>query len=200
MRNSIIIILFFAAGIVVGMFPFLPECMLSHNLSLYALYLLMFLVGVGIGGDMAAWNTIRSEKIKIVLVPLSVILGTFLGVGIASLFLKSISFRESLAVGAGFGYYSLSSIVITQIHGETLGIIALLSNIFREITTLLLTPFFARYCGTLAPIASAGATAMDTTLPIIARFVGKEYAIVSVFSGVVLTFLVPFLIVFILQT
>jgi len=39
---------------------------------------------------------------------------------------------------------------------------------------------------------------MDTTLPVITKFIGSDYAIISVFSGVVLTILVPFLIAVIL--
>jgi uncharacterized membrane protein YbjE (DUF340 family) len=39
---------------------------------------------------------------------------------------------------------------------------------------------------------------MDTTLPVISRFSGKEYAIIAVFSGIVLTILVPFMVTFIL--
>ena len=45
-----------------------------------------------------------------------------------------------MAVGAGFGYYSLSSIFITEYKGPELGTIALLSNITREIITLLFAP------------------------------------------------------------
>ncbi len=40
---------------------------------------------------------------------------------------------------------------------------------------------------------------MDTTLPIIIKSSGKEYAIISVFSGIVLTIIVPFLVTFILE-
>lgn len=83
-------------------------------------------------------------------------------------------------------------------RGETLGVIALLSNVMREIITLLFTPVFARYFGKLAPITAGGATSMDTTLPIITQYVGKDYAIVSLFNGVVLTILVPFIVTFIL--
>jgi uncharacterized membrane protein YbjE (DUF340 family) len=39
---------------------------------------------------------------------------------------------------------------------------------------------------------------MDTTLPIIIRFAGQEYGIISVFSGIVLTLIAPFLIMLIL--
>jgi uncharacterized membrane protein YbjE (DUF340 family) len=62
----------------------------------------------------------------------------------------------------------------------------------------LLTPILVKYFGNLAGIASGGATAMDTTLPVITRYSGKSYAVVAVFSGIVLTILVPFLVTFIL--
>ena len=103
-----------------------------------------------------------------------------------------------MAVGAGFGYYSLSSVFITQLHSQSLGVVALLSNIFREVATLLATPLLVSYFGKLAGIASGGATAMDTTLPVISRYSGQSYAIIAVFSGIVLTILVPFLVTFIL--
>jgi uncharacterized membrane protein YbjE (DUF340 family) len=76
---------------------------------------------------------------------------------------------------------------------------ALLSNILREIITLLATPILVLYFGKLAGIASGGATSMDTTLPVITRYSGKEWSIIAVFSGVVLTILVPFLVTFILK-
>ena len=122
------------------------------------------------------------------------IVGTFLGVGLISFILPELVLKESLAVGAGFGYYSLSSIIISQISGERLGAIALLSNVLREVITLITTPLLAKHFGKLAPIAAGGATSMDTTLPLIAKFVGKEYATISIFSGMVLTILVPFLV------
>jgi len=71
---------------------------------------------------------------------------------------------------------------------------ALISNISREIFTLIATPILVKFFGKLSPIASGGATSMDTTLPVIAKFSGREYAVISVFSGVVLTILVPFII------
>ncbi len=198
MKGSLIILAFFVVGILAGFYKILPEQLLQNDYSLYALYLLMFLVGIGVGSNKNAINLIKEVNFKIVLVPVSIILGTFIGVSIFSLIQDNLSLLESLAVGSGFGYYSLSSVLITEVSGETLGVIALLSNITREIVTLLLTPVFARYFGKLAPIASGGATAMDTTLPIITKYIGSDYAIISVFSGVVLTILVPFLIAIIL--
>jgi uncharacterized membrane protein YbjE (DUF340 family) len=84
-------------------------------------------------------------------------------------------------------------------HGETLGTIALLANVIRELLTLIFAPFLMKAFGKLAPVVSGGATAMDTTLPIITRVSGNEYGMMALFSGVVLTILVPFLVTLILS-
>jgi uncharacterized membrane protein YbjE (DUF340 family) len=199
MKNSLIIVGFFVLGILAGMNALVPVAVLKNDPSTYALYILMLLVGMGIGADKNAWEVLKKARLKIILVPLTVVIGTLLGAAAVSPFLKNISLRESLAVGAGFGYYSLSSIFIGQISGKTLGVVALISNILREIITLLGTPLLLKFFGQLAPIAAGGATSMDTTLPVITKFTGKEYAVISVFSGVVLTMLVPFLVTFILK-
>lgn len=99
-------------------------------------------------------------------------------------------------VGAGFGYYSLSSIFITEYKGAELGTIALLSNIVREMFTLLLSPLLVKVAGPLAPIAAGGVTSMDTTLPIIMDSSGRQYAVVSLFHGFVLEFSIPFIVTF----
>ena len=103
---------------------------------------------------------------------------------------------DCMAVGAGFGYYSLSSIFITEYKGPELGTIALLSNIMREIIALLCAPLLVKYFGQLAPISVGGATTMDTTLPIITGYSGKEFIIISIFHGFVVDFSVPFLVTF----
>jgi uncharacterized membrane protein YbjE (DUF340 family) len=88
-----------------------------------------------------------------------------------------------LAASSGFGYYSLSSILITRYKGVELGTIALLSNIVREIFTLLFAPLMVKYFGKLSPISSGGATTMDTTFPVIVQSAGKDYALVSIYHG-----------------
>jgi len=198
MKGSLIILSFFAGGLLLGMYKLIPNQFIETDYSMYALYFLMFLVGIGIGSNKKSLEVIKSVNFKIALVPLSVIVGTYIGVSIFALIQDKISFIDSIAIGSGFGYYSLSSVLISELSGETLGVIALLSNISREIITLLFTPIFARYFGKLAPISSGGATSMDTTLPIITKYIGSDYAIISVFNGVVLTILIPFLIAIIL--
>ena len=111
---------------------------------------------------------------------------------------------DCLAVGSGFAYYSLSSILITQLKepligaqlAAELGTIALMANILRELFALLGAPLFVRYFGRLAPICAGGATTMDTTLPIITRCCGNEQVFVSIFHGILVDFSVPFLVSF----
>ncbi|MCL1984971.1 MAG: lysine exporter LysO family protein, partial [Betaproteobacteria bacterium] len=55
-------------------------------------------------------------------------------------------------------------------------------------------PLIARYISPFAPIAAGGATSMDTCLPMIVASSGERYGIVAVFSGIVLTVLVPLLV------
>ena len=198
MKNSLMIFGLFVLGVLAGFFSLLPQSLLEADAGKYALYALMFLVGIGMGGNRKALAVIKKVHIKIVFVPLTVVVGTFAGVAVLSLFLPGYSLRECLAVGAGFGYYSLSSLLITELHSETLGAVALLANISREIITLLAAPLMARYFGKIAPIAAGGATSMDTTLPIISAVSGKEYGVIAVFNGTVLTVLIPFLVPLIL--
>lgn len=66
----------------------------------------------------------------------------------------------------------------------------------RELLTLLAAPLLVRCFGKLAPIAAGGATTADTTLPIIARYSGKEFTIISVVHGMAVDFSVPFLVTF----
>ena len=199
MKNSLIILTCLIAGILVGLLALVPRGVLALDPTVYALYALLFLVGVEIGANTRVWQVARTQKAKIFLVPLSAVLGTFLGVGLCSMFVPGVGFRQSLAVGSGFGYYTLASVLIAEIGGKTLGVLALLSNIMREMATLLTAPLLARYFGRLAPIVSGGATSMDTTLPVITRSVGTEFAVVSVVNGVVLTLLAPLLITAILR-
>ncbi len=198
MKSSLIIIVFFTAGIVVGLMMSGSGLSLASGMSSYALHFLLFLIGISVGSDLKVFKILKKLHFKVVLVPVSVIFGTLAGAAAVSYFIQDITLSECLAVGSGFGYYSLSSIYITELRGESLGVIALLSNIIREVITLTAAPLLLALFGKLAPLASGGATSMDTTLPVITRYSGRDYAVIAVFSGTVLTVLVPFMVTFFL--
>lgn len=196
MKGSLIILSFFATGLLLGIFRWFPTEILNYDFSFYVLCGLMFSVGISIGNDPNSFRQFRSLNPRLIFLPLMTILGTWLGVIIVSFFLKERSLTDCLAVGSGFGYYSLSSILITEYKGIELGTIALLSNIIREIITLLFAPWMVKYFGKLAPISAGGATTMDTTFPVIIKNSGKEFAVVSIYQGFIMDFSVPFLVTF----
>lgn len=195
MRGSIVIVLFFILGTFVGLFNLIPYDFTQSKLSFYALCGLMFFVGFSLGNDSKTLKRFRSINPRLVLLPVVTIVGTLVGSAFVSLLLSHRSLTDCLAVGSGFGYYSLSSIFITEYKGAELGTIALLSNISREIITLLFAPLLVKYFSKLAPISAGGATTMDTTLPIIARFSGQSFVIVAIFHGFIVDLSVPFLVV-----
>lgn len=196
MKGSLIIISFFILGIVAGLTGLIPESFSEGNIAFYALCTLLFFVGAGVGSDNNMVSRFRTLDIRMSLLPLGTVLGTFAGALAAVLLLHGRSATDCLAVGSGFGYYSLSSIFITEYKGAELGTIALLSNIVREMITLLLSPLLVKVAGPLAPIAAGGVTSMDTTLPIIMDSSGKQYAVVSLFHGFILEFSIPFIVTF----
>ena len=194
MKGSLIIVGFFVLGALCGVYDLIPYDFTQSKLSFYALCALMFSVGVSVGNDPQTLRNFRSLNPRLIFLPVMTILGTLAGCAVVSLFLSHRSVTDCMAVGAGFGYYSLSSIFITEYKGPELGTIALLSNITREIITLLFAPLLVRWFGNLAPISAGGATTMDTTLPIITRYSGQSFVVVSIFHGFVVDFSVPFLV------
>lgn len=196
MKGSLIIVGFFALGIVAGLLSIVPQSFVESDVSYYALCALMFCVGIGIGSDSGILSSFRKVNPRLMLLPFMTIFGTLAGTAAAALLLPHRHLFDCMAIGSGFGYYSLSSIFITEYRGAELGTIALLANIMREILTLLCAPLFARWFGKLAPITMGGATTMDTTLPIITRASGQDFVVVSIFHGFCVDFSVPFLVTF----
>lgn len=197
MKGSLIILSIFLAGLIIGIAHIIPGSKYLGEISIYILYALMLLVGIALGIDDHVWQQIKVIDYKIMLVPITSFIGTALGIVAYQLIFKFPEGKDLYAIGAGFGYYSFSGIYISKVSGESMGIIALLANIIREIFTLVSAPLLVKYFGKLAPIAAGGATTSDTTLPVILKYSGKEYVLCSVINGVVLTVAIPFLIGFI---
>lgn len=91
MKKSLIILLFFISGVVMGLFHFIPDIMVNNDFSKYALYALMFLVGISVGSDKSSWKALAQYKLKIFLVPLCVIIGSLLGAALISVFYPALN-------------------------------------------------------------------------------------------------------------
>ena len=198
LKGSLVIVAFFAVGCLAGLWT--EPDMQGSSLSTWVLYALMFCVGVTLGNDRTLAGRVRRLDRRLALLPVATAVGTLGGAAPAAPFFGAdsavTSAADSLAVGAGFGYYSLSSIFIADLRGAELATVALLCNILRELFTLLAAPLVAQWFGPLAAVSIGGATTFDTTLPIITRAAGRPYAVVSIFHGSVMDFSVPFLVTF----
>lgn len=204
MKTSLIIVGCFVVGMLLpGLLP--DASALLHQSTVaseYVLYALLFLVGIGIGSDPELPNIIRSFSPRVLVVPAATIVGTIAFSALTIFLLPHRTLADCLAIGSGMGYYSLSSVLITQLRtpdagiaiAAELGTIALIANIVRELITLLASPALARLFGPLAPICAGGATTADTTFPIITQTVGSRYAFVAIIHGIIVDASVPFLV------
>lgn len=196
LKDSLIIIAFFVAGILLGVSGILPVDLSQTGVAMYALYALILSVGFSVGNNPDIIGGFKRLNPRLALLPLMTILGTLAASALLGLLLPHRTVPETMAVGSGFAYYSLSSVLITEYIGAGLGTVALISNICREFLTLVLAPLLVRWFGPLAPISCGGATTMDVTLPTIIQASGEKYTVLSMFHGFVVDFSVPFLVTF----
>ena len=185
----VVLVLGIGAGFV------LPENISAFidSASSYMLLVLLFSVGIDMGLNKEVFTRIKELGFKILLIPVGVIIGSLCG-GVLTSFLVQLTVKDSLAISAGLGWYSLSGILITEAGNPVAGTIAFLSNVFREMLTFIVVPFIASHLNYYCAIAPAGATAMDTTLGIISRNTNATVAVLSFVSGVICTLVVPVLV------
>ena len=195
MKGSLIIIGFFILGTLCGLFHLIPFDISKSNISFYALCALMFSVGLSVGHDPQTLKNFRSLNPRLIFLPVATILGTVSAAALVSLMLPHRSASDCMAVGAGFGYYSLSSIFITQYKGPELGTIALLSNIMREIITLLCAPLLVRWL-VIWPLYRLGGYYYGYYVAYHYSCSGQQFVVVAIFHGFVTDFSVPFLVTF----
>ena len=158
-----------------------------HVSSWYLLLLFMLLIGL----DLAYSPLDRSWlNWKILLVPVGCIIGSVLGAVMCSLMINNISLKDLIMLSQGYGFYSMTGIVVTELKNAHLGSIALMNDLFREIFAIL----FMYMIGWRYPrsaISSAGATAMDVTLPMVKQACGNDFIPHAMVSGFVLSILAP---------
>jgi len=161
---------------------------LSMQISTWHLLLVfMFMIGL----DLAYSPLDRSWlNFKILLVPIGCIFGSLFAVMLYSFWNTDISLKDLIMLSQGYGFYSMSGVVVTELRNAELGSIALMNDLFREIFAILLM-----YCmGWRYPrsaISAAGATAMDVTLPMVKQACGHDFIPHAMVSGFILSLLAP---------
>lgn len=155
------------------------------------LLLLVFLVGI----DLTQVRLSRQWLTRsIILVPVLATLGSLLG-GLASGWMLGEPAIRSMQLASGFGWFTLSSVMVGQQHGQLYGSIALMTDLLRELIAIALIYTIGKRHPEVA-VGTAGATALDSTLPMIKQGCSVRDIPLALASGFILTLVAPILISF----
>lgn len=177
------------AGVAAG-YWLLPHLPMAEDLATAMLMLLLFLIGLQLRN---AGLSLRRLLLNRHGLGISLVLaGSSLVAGLALAPVLDTGWYQSLALASGFGWYSLSGIVIGDALGPAWGGVAFLNDVIREIIALAIIPLLIGRRPGMA-IGYGGATAMDFTLPIIRSSGGLACVPVAIASGFILSFLSPVL-------
>ena len=196
--------LLIVGGVVAGILPgyfvcgmiFTNEAAFEAGLSLaitIGLCVLLIFVGLDLGIEGQVINNFKNAGLRILALPVAVALGTMVGAVVCSVLLP-VSMGESLAIGCGFGWYSLGAGILMDAGYMTAGAISFMHNVMREVFSIILVPIVARYVGYVEAIALPGAPGMDVCLPIGERSTSGTVAVYSFISGLALSLSVAFLV------
>lgn len=111
-----------------------------------------------------------------------------------ALIMPDVTFTQGLALSSGYGWYSLSGIIMTDAYGAVWGSVALLNDLLREFTALLFIPTLIGKYPTTA-VGLGGVTTMDFTLPIIQSSGGNEAVPLAMSFGFLVNIISPVLMV-----
>lgn len=157
------------------------------------LCLLLVFVGIDLGLDPSVVENFKKVGLRILIFPAVTVVMSLLGAALSGL-LMGLDLRDSLAVGAGFGWYSLAPGIIMEAGKVTLSAVSFLYNVLRELLSILFVPLVAQKVGFIEVTGMPGAAAMDVCLPIVEKSTRSDIAVYSFVSGVILTALVPVLV------
>jgi uncharacterized membrane protein YbjE (DUF340 family) len=195
-RGTLFLLAVVCAGFAAGIPAPVSLLSVARQATSWTLYLLLFFIGIQL--VQSGVNPLRSAlKFQTVALPLLTALGTLAGgLALGAVGILCETTGKTLSLVAGFGWYSLSGVLITDMGDPFLGSIAFLANMMREALSLLLIPLLARLGASELAIGTAGATSMDVTLPLVEQCCGPEYVPASVVHGALLSFVVPVLVPF----
>ncbi|HCB1500019.1 lysine exporter LysO family protein [Klebsiella sp. RHBSTW-00484] len=158
--------------------------------SEYTLIFLLFLIGIQLRNNGMTLRQIvlnRRGMIVAVVVMVSSLLG-----GVINAFILDLPLKTGLAMASGFGWYSLSGILLTESYGPVIGSAAFFNDLARELLAIMLIPGLVRRSRSTA-LGLCGATSMDFTLPVLQRSGGVEIVPAAIVHGFILSLLVPIL-------
>lgn len=170
---------------------------LAGSLITIGLCVLLFFVGFDMGYEGTVIDHFKKVGLRVLAFPFIIMAGTLAGALVCGLFLP-LSIRESLAIGAGFGWYTFAPGIIMEKGLVTASAVSFMHNIMRENISVLIIPMMAKKVGYLESMAVSGCSSMDVCLPIIEKATRGDIAMYSFISGVIQSLAVPILVPLIL--
>lgn len=168
----------------------------AERLAQWVLYALLALIGCQLRNSGMPLRQILLNRLGLAIA--TVLAASSLLAGLIVAPLLDLRWNEGLAMVSGFGWYSLSGILIGDQLGPVMGGVAFFNDLSRELLAFVLIPLAIRRHAPLA-IGYGGATSMDFALPVIQQHGGVTCVPVAIVSGFILSLLSPPLILFLLS-
>lgn len=175
------------AGFLIGLthYPWLTHASAASEV---ALVLLLLLIGIQLRNSGMTIKEITLNR-RGAIVALVVALSAAVGGTLAALVL-GLPVHVGIAMSSGYGWYSLSGILLTDAFGPVLGSAAFFNDLARELAAILIIPsLIVRRQSTALGVC--GATSMDFTLPVLQRSAGVEIVPAAIVHGFILSLLAP---------
>lgn len=188
MKLASMVLIGFVIGLIIK-----PWFILYFSASTYILIALIFFIGIQLRNNGISLKTVIFNK-RGIHTGIIFSITSLLGGGISASILD-LPITQGLAISSGFGWYSLSSVVINNAWGPIFSSIAFLNDLSREIVSLFIIPMLMNNYRSTA-VGISGATALDCSLPIIQRSGGIEVVPFAISFGFITNILPPILLVF----
>ena len=201
LKSTVGIVSLVIAGIAVGRFGLVDQfpdhleeisTITGNGLTIF-LCVLIAIIGfdLGLSGTVAA--NLKSVGLKVLAFPLAILAGTMLAGGGAAMAF-GFSLKESIAICAGFGWYSYAPAIITAAGPQyaVAGAVAFLHNVMRETAGIIFIPLVARKLGYLEAISIPGIGTMDVCMPIVEQSCRQDTVVYGFVSGFLLCIFTSF--------
>lgn len=178
------------AGFALGLSQW-PPLRHAATVSEYALILMLFLVGMQLRSSGMTLRQITLNRRGMLVASVSLV--SALAGGVCAALLLDLPIKTGMALASGFGWYSLSGILMTEAFGPVIGSAAFFNDLLRELITIMLIPLLMSRQRSMT-LGLSGATSMDFTLPILQRTGGMEIVPAAIVHGFIMSLLAPILI------
>lgn len=162
----------------------------AHQISGYVLLFLLLLIGIQLRNSGMTLKQIILNR-RGALIALVVTLSS-LTAGMINAVILDLPIATGLAMASGYGWYTLSGILMTEAYGPIIGSATFFNDLLHELAAIILLPLLISH-NRQAALGICGATSMDFTLPVLQRAGGIEIVPAAIVHGFLLTVAGPLL-------